>query len=59
MEKRDRNLIASALVALGIVYGDIGTSPLYVMNALINDAGGTRVLTKEYIIGGVSLVFWT
>ncbi len=59
MEKSDRNLIASALVALGIVYGDIGTSPLYVMNALINDAGGTRVLTKEYIIGGVSLVFWT
>lgn len=59
MEKRDHDLIASALVALGIVYGDIGTSPLYVMNALINDAGGTRALTKEYIIGGVSLVFWT
>lgn len=59
MEKRDHDLIASALVALGIVYGDIGTSPLYVMNALINDAGGTRALTKEYIIGGLSLVFWT
>lgn len=55
----NRNFVASALVALGIVYGDIGTSPLYVMNALINDAGGTKALTKDYIIGGISLVFWT
>lgn len=59
MTKNDRRFLASALVALGIVYGDIGTSPLYVMNALINDAGGTKALTEEYIIGGISLVFWT
>lgn len=55
----NRNFLASALVALGIVYGDIGTSPLYVMNALINDAGGTAALTKEYVVGAISLVFWT
>lgn len=48
-----------ALIAIGIVYGDIGTSPLYVMNALINDAGGTQYLSKQYIIGAISLVFWT
>lgn len=47
------------MIALGIVYGDIGTSPLYVMNALINDAGGTQALTQQYIIGAVSLVLWT
>ena len=59
MEAKNRHLLASGLVALGIVYGDIGTSPLYVMNALINDAGGTKSLTTDYIIGGISLVFWT
>lgn len=59
MQKNHRGFLASALVALGIVYGDIGTSPLYVMNALINDTGGTQYLTKEYIIGSISLVFWT
>lgn len=44
------------LVALGIVYGDIGTSPLYVMKAIIN-AGGT--VDADYIIGAVSCVIWT
>lgn len=47
------------LITLGIVYGDIGTSPLYVMNALISDAGGVKYLTKDYILGGLSLIFWT
>lgn len=56
---KGRALIAYSLVALGVVYGDIGTSPLYVMNALINDAGGTHALSSEYIIGSVSLVIWT
>jgi KUP system potassium uptake protein len=46
---------ASLIVTLGIVYGDIGTSPLYVMNAI----AGHDVLTKELIYGGLSLVFWT
>lgn len=52
-------LLASSLVALGVVYGDIGTSPLYVMNALINDAGGTSALSRQYIVGSVSLIVWT
>ncbi|WP_262314909.1 KUP/HAK/KT family potassium transporter [Lacticaseibacillus parakribbianus] len=47
------------LVTLGIVYGDIGTSPLYVMNAVIADAGKVSALTPEYIIGAISLIFWT
>lgn len=49
--------IASILVALGIVYGDIGTSPLYVMKAILGTSGG--YISKELILGGVSLVFWT
>ncbi len=51
--------LAGMLVTLGIVYGDIGTSPLYVMNAIINDAGGMRNVTPEYIVGAISLIFWT
>jgi KUP system potassium uptake protein len=46
---------ASIIVTLGIVYGDIGTSPLYVLNAI----AGHDVLTKELIYGGLSLIFWT
>ncbi len=43
------------LVTLGIIYGDIGTSPLYVMKAIV----GTKIITPDLILGAVSCVFWT
>lgn len=46
---------ASLLVALGIIYGDIGTSPLYVMKAIIKD----RAISELLVYGGVSCIFWT
>ena len=46
---------AGLLIALGIIYGDIGTSPLYVAKAIISD----RVITPELIIGGLSCIIWT
>lgn len=46
---------ASLLVALGIIYGDIGTSPLYVLKAIAGD----RPITEELMFGGVSCIFWT
>jgi len=46
---------ASLLVALGIIYGDIGTSPLYVMKSII----GTRPISELLVYGGISCVFWT
>lgn len=46
---------AGLLVALGIVYGDIGTSPLYVMQAII----GKSVISPEVVVGSLSCVFWT
>ncbi|MGG7179370.1 KUP/HAK/KT family potassium transporter [Clostridium paraputrificum] len=49
--------IASLLVALGIVYGDIGTSPLYVMKSMLGVNNG--YVSKDLILGGVSLVIWT
>ncbi|MDN3954441.1 KUP/HAK/KT family potassium transporter [Sporolactobacillus laevolacticus] len=51
--------LGGMLVTLGIVYGDIGTSPLYVMNAIISDAGKMQDAIPEYIIGSASLIFWT
>jgi KUP system potassium uptake protein len=45
----------SLLVALGIIYGDIGTSPLYVMKAII----GNKPINELLVYGGVSCVFWT
>jgi len=43
------------LVTLGIVYGDIGTSPLYVLKAII----GTEVISTDLVVGGLSCIFWT
>ena len=53
--------VAGLLVALGIIYGDIGTSPLYVMKAIIHQ--GTHSfsvpITEQLIYGGLSCIFWT
>ncbi len=46
---------AGVLVSLGIIYGDIGTSPLYVFRAIVDG----RLITEELVIGGASCVFWT
>lgn len=47
------------LVTLGVVYGDIGTSPLYVMKSVLNGNGGIANVSENFIIGTLSLVFWT
>ena len=46
---------AGLVIALGIIYGDIGTSPLYVLNAIIKD----KVITEQLILGGLSCIIWT
>ncbi len=47
------------LVAMGVVYGDIGTSPLYVMKAIVEENGGLHTINQDFILGAVSLIFWT
>lgn len=47
--------VASLLVALGIIYGDIGTSPLYVLKAIV----GEREISEILVFGGISCIFWT
>ncbi len=51
----NRVTAAGLIVALGIIYGDIGTSPLYVFNAIING----RVINEQLIIGSLSCIIWT
>jgi len=46
---------AGLIVALGIIYGDIGTSPLYVLNAITKG----KIITDELIIGSLSCIIWT
>src|SRR5437868_11479294 len=43
------------MVALGIIYGDIGTSPLYVLNAITNG----RQISENLILGSLSCIIWT
>ena len=47
------------LVALGIVYGDIGTSPMYVMKSIVEGNGGIAHVDPDFIVGSLSLVIWT
>jgi len=47
--------LAGVVIALGIIYGDIGTSPLYVMNAICNG----KLISEQLIIGALSCIIWT
>ncbi len=47
--------LANLVIALGIIYGDIGTSPLYVLNAIVNG----RIVSEELILGSLSCIIWT
>jgi KUP system potassium uptake protein len=57
-DKRHLDTISAAglLVAMGIIFGDIGTSPLYTLRAIV---GPEKPLNKDVIIGAVSCIFWT
>ena len=47
------------LVTLGVVYGDIGTSPMYTIKAIISGNGGLATIDDDVIIGALSLIIWT
>ncbi|MEO6915092.1 MAG: KUP/HAK/KT family potassium transporter [Chitinophagaceae bacterium] len=55
MSSYKRVSVAGLLIAIGIIYGDIGTSPLYVFNAIISK----KVITENLVIGILSLIIWT
>lgn len=55
--RRARSLATVSLGALGVVYGDIGTSPLYTVKEIFSGSGGIP-LTQVNVIGVVSVIFW-
>lgn len=55
MSSHNKVSFAGLLIALGIIYGDIGTSPLYVLNAITSD----KTITEELVVGALSLIIWT
>ena len=57
--KSKRMSAAGLLIAIGIVYGDIGTSPLYVMKSIVEGNGGIGNVNRDFIVGSISLVLWT
>jgi KUP system potassium uptake protein len=53
----DKRLAALCLAAIGVVYGDIGTSPLYTVKEVFSEHGGVE-LNDANILGTVSTIFW-
>ena len=59
MKNRQKFRFGLFLVTIGIVYGDIGTSPMYVMKSILEGNGGIAHVDEAFIIGSLSLVIWT
>lgn len=59
MKKRQGFRFGLFLVTIGIVYGDIGTSPMYVMKSILEGNGGLQHVDESFIVGSLSLVIWT
>ena len=47
------------LVTLGVVYGDIGTSPMYTLKAIVGGNGGLGTMREDTVLGALSLIIWT
>lgn len=60
-EKRHRVPFGAAgmILAIGVVFGDIGTSPLYVMKSILEALPDNELSRPDYIIGAVSCIIWT
>ena len=58
-EATHRSVAAAALAALGIVYGDIGTSPLYALREAAKAAGGGGPPPPEAVVGVLSVILWS
>ena len=58
-KRTTRALGPAALACMGVVFGDIGTSPLYTLNVAAKSASPTGQITPEAVLGIVSLIFWS
>jgi KUP system potassium uptake protein len=55
MGSHNKVTLGGLLIALGIIYGDIGTSPLYVLNAITSG----KIIEEDLIVGALSCIIWT
>ena len=58
-EGRERSWAPAALACMGVVFGDIGTSPLYTLNVAAKSASPNGQVSPEAVLGIVSLIFWS
>lgn len=58
-ESVNKATTAGFIIAMGIVYGDIGTSPLYTMQSLLEGQGGLEHISRVFVLGAISLIIWT
>ena len=58
-EGTGRALAPAALACMGVVFGDIGTSPLYTLNVAAKSASPNGQVSPEAVLGIVSLIFWS
>ena len=47
------------LAALGMIYGDIGCSPLYVVKYIVKESGGAPAVSEALVLGSLSLILWS
>jgi KUP system potassium uptake protein len=59
MNKIKKSMFGLTLGALGIVFGDIGTSPLYALNAIFGKVGYHLPITRNNVFGVISLIIWS
>ena len=57
--RKNKTKLGMVLIAMGIVYGDIGTSPMYVMKSVLEGNGGIETVSPDFVLGVYSLVIWT
>ena len=50
---------AFLLAALGMIYGDIATSPLYVLKYIVMGSGGAKAVSEALVLGSLSLILWS
>src|SRR6185295_12289306 len=53
------NVVALTLGSVGVVYGDIGTSPLYAFREAVTAAQGSGLLTRDIVLGVLSMILWS
>ena len=58
-EQHKRSAFTAFLLAIGVVFGNIASSPLFVMKTIVRYNGGLPAVTEEFVLGALSLIIWT